>query len=75
MYEKDKKTRITIRVNQEQFDCVNSKAEVLGVSPSEFIRMLINSLLYAEKKTGNPADLLKGGFSRENDETDKHNKL
>lgn len=80
MYEKDKKTRLTIRLSEEQFQCVLSKAEVLGVSPSEFIRMLVNSLLYAEKNITDKvrADFNQltekvGGSSRENDKADIDN--
>jgi len=46
MYEKDKKTRITVRVNEEQFDYVNEMAKMLGVSPSEYIRQTINAGMY-----------------------------
>lgn len=67
MYEKDKKTRLTIRLNQDQFDCVKIKADILGISPSDFIRMLINSVLYVEKTQGKAEQVLLGGKGREND--------
>lgn len=73
MYEKDKKTRITVRLTNEQFEAVKSKSDVLGISPSDFIRMLINSMIYVEAH-GNPIDTQKiGGLSRENDKADSDN--
>ena len=43
MYLKDKKVRITLRLNQQQFDFVKQNADELGVSPSDFLRMVINT--------------------------------
>ena len=43
MYTKDKSTRITLRLNEEQFNFVRENADILGVSPSDFLRMVINS--------------------------------
>lgn len=40
---KDKTNRITLRLNDVQFDFVKAQADVLGVSPSEFLRMVINA--------------------------------
>lgn len=45
MYTKDKSHRITLRLNDEQFDFVKSQSDVLDVSPSEFLRMVVNSTL------------------------------
>ena len=50
MYTKDKNHRITLRLNDEQFDFVRMNAEQLDVSPSEFLRMVINSSLFAWRK-------------------------
>lgn len=86
MYTKDKSTRITLRLNQDQFDFVKMNAEQLGVSPSEFLRMVVNSSMFAYRKM-NESDKLKEavedisknakseleGIGRENDEADKHN--
>lgn len=49
----DKKTRITLRVNEKQFSYIQEKAKMLGVSPSEFLRMCVNSLMYAENSVSN----------------------
>ena len=46
MYEKDKKTRITVRVNDDQFNYVSEMATMLGISPSEYIRQTINAGMY-----------------------------
>jgi uncharacterized protein (DUF1778 family) len=85
MYTKDKNARITLRLNEQQFDFVKLNADFLGVSPSEFLRMVINasmatSKLAEEKLT---SDLLshldnitdKGGRGRENDKADFDNFL
>lgn len=66
MYEKDKKTRITLRLNEEQFDFLKASADALGVSPSEFLRIVINSTMYSS---------MNGGRGRENDKADKYDKL
>lgn len=49
MYTKDKKQRITLRLNDEQFDFVRMNSDMLGVSPSDFLRMVINASLSAYK--------------------------
>lgn len=43
MYTKDKAKRITLRLNDNQFNFVKSSADILGVSPSDFLRMVINA--------------------------------
>jgi len=50
MYIKDKKYRITLRLNEEQFEFVKNSAERLGVSPSQFLRMVVNSSMTAFKQ-------------------------
>lgn len=63
MYEKDKKTRITLRVNEEQFAFISEMANMIGVSPSEYIRQVINAGMYTTNK-------LKGELKRrENEKT------
>ena len=61
---KDKTNRITLRLNDKQFNFVKASADVLGVSPSEFLRMVINStmVLTDEKVQKNV-----GGLGRAND--------
>lgn len=63
----DKKTRITLRVNDEQFEFVKSNADFLGVSPSEFLRMVINSALVASKTQPVWEEVKKGAAGRAND--------
>lgn len=43
MYTKDKARRVTLRLNENQFNFVKSSADILGVSPSDFLRMVINA--------------------------------
>lgn len=65
MYTKDKQNRITLRLNDNQFNFVKINADILGVSPSEFLRLVIN----ASMATSN----IKEGLGRENDKTDINN--
>ena len=67
MYTKDKSNRITLRLNDDQFEFVKQNADFLGVSPSEFLRMVVNSSM-AMSKTA----ILKieEGLGRANDKTD-----
>lgn len=69
MYMKDKQTRITLRLSEKQFDFVKSNAEIMGVSPSEFLRIVINATMSTQKiKIENIND--EGVLGRENDKTD-----
>lgn len=63
MYIKDKTNRITLRLNENQFNFVKMNADELGVSPSEFLRMVINSSMAASVKLSQ----IKEGNGREND--------
>jgi Mn-dependent DtxR family transcriptional regulator len=63
MYTKDKNTRITLRLNEEQFVFVKTVADALGVSPSEYIRMMLNLAMVGAKK------LERDGARRENEQT------
>ena len=73
MYIKDKQTRITLRLSEKQFDFVKSNAEIMGVSPSEFLRIVINATMSTQKiKIEN---INEGVCGRENDKTDSNNIL
>lgn len=61
MYKKDKTNRITLRLNDYQMRYVSDCCEILGVSPSEFLRMVIN--LSMTSKQG-------GAIRRENENGD-----
>ena len=67
MYMKDKQMRITLRLSEKQFDFVKSNAEIMGVSPSEFLRIVINATMSTQKiKIEN---INEGVLGRENDKT------
>ena len=70
MYIKDKSNRITLRLNDEQFDFVKQNADFLGVSPSEFLRMVINASMATAKTS---LLKVKEGLGRANDKTDIDN--
>ena len=67
---KDKTNRITLRLNDKQFNFVKASADVLGVSPSEFLRMVINSTMVM---TDERLQKNVGGLGRENDKTNSNN--
>ena len=69
MYEKDKKTRITLRLSEEQMDFVLNDSQTLGISPSEYIRMLISTCVSMSKKMKNQMEDKR----RENDFTTDNN--
>lgn len=66
MYTKDKNQRITLRLNAEQFSFVQTQAELLGVSPSDFLRMIVNTTMAVTKQVE------REGNRRENEITDQH---
>lgn len=69
MYTKDKSNRITLRLNDEQFAFVKQNADVLGVSPSDFLRMVVNAAMATAKMT---SIKFEGGLGRANDKTDSN---
>lgn len=76
MYTKDKTNRITLRLNDEQFEFVKGNADVLGVSPSEFLRMVVNSSMALAKATEEKFQkALQEGKGRENDKANIDDKL
>lgn len=85
LYEKNKTNRITLRLNDEQFAFVRSNSDVLGVSPSDFLRMVINSTMVNTKRLEDNIHIVREvinasvnaderiGAGRENDKTDFDN--
>lgn len=57
----DKKIRITLRLNERQFEFVKYGSDALGVSPSEFLRMVVNMAMVSDEKN------VRGKSGREND--------
>ena len=74
MYEGNKLFRVTLRLNPAQFDYVKANADILGVSPSEFLRIVINSSMSMTTKFEQAVDnKIKGGQGRENDKANIDN--
>lgn len=74
MYTKDKSNRITLRLNDEQFEFVKQNADFLGVSPSEFLRMVVNASMASTKTAlGKIEQKFQEGLGRANDKTDSDN--
>ena len=53
MYTNDKNHRITIRLSTSQFNFLKTSSDILGVSPSEFLRMVINSTMAIRSQSVN----------------------
>lgn len=77
MYLKDKNQRITLRLTAEQFDFVKTSADALGVSPSDFLRMVINFTMTTHRKAEEAVDEVcektvekMEGLRRENEQAD-----
>ena len=60
MYTKDKSQRITLRLNEDQFGFVRMNADTLGVSPSDFLRMVINSSMVMWKQASQNEEFKDG---------------
>lgn len=70
MYLNDKKNRITLRLNDKQFQFVKDSAELVDVSPSDFLRMVINATMVTEKIASEKVNAIKEAAGRANDKTD-----
>lgn len=85
MYEKDKRQRVTVRLSDEQFEFIKTQTDMLGISPSDYLRMLVNAGLYASRlpQDGENAKVLesmaqglvKETLGRENDKAASDNQL
>lgn len=79
MYSKDKNKRFTLRLTEEQSEFLISTAEMMGVSPSDVLRMTVNSMMYASKTVSRAASIasndIKEGMRRENEQTYIDNQL
>jgi antitoxin component of RelBE/YafQ-DinJ toxin-antitoxin module len=72
--------RITLRVTDEQMEYLAKVSEIMGVTPSEYIRMTINVAMVASRKdidrmaNGEALNLSgkEGSTSNENVETNQH---
>lgn len=74
MYTKDKSQRITLRLNEAQFNYVRYNAELLDVSPSDFLRMVINLSMSTDKKFAEKfQNALEGEIRRENENASVNN--
>lgn len=75
MYTKDKSQRITLRLNDEQFLFVKMNADVLGVSPSEFLRMVVNASMSTAKLANEKLRMKMEATGRENDKANCDDQL
>lgn len=77
MYEKDKRQRITLRLTDEQFNFIKTQTDMLGITPSDYLRMVVNSIMFTAKGTKSDKDALDimEALGRENDKADGDNLL
>lgn len=68
MYTGDKNQRITLRLNPAQFAFIQHNAEIMGVSPSDFLRMMINSVMTMH-------DAINEGVEQEREENRRENEI
>lgn len=80
MYTKDKSHRVTLRLNDEQFDFVTASADLVGISPSEFLRQVVTMAMHLQsgidKAVAPVAEKVleeRQVNGRENDKTNQHN--
>lgn len=64
--------RVTLRFTEEQFTFLTEISNVLGVSPSDYIRMMVNSSMVAYNRNEDMKTMIQGkvGTSNENVKTD-----
>lgn len=72
--------RVTLRLNEEQYNFIIECSRLLGVSPSDYVRMTINSGMIALKNKNlsiNVTDMIseKEVGTNENVKTDSNDKL
>lgn len=72
--------RVTLRLNDEQYNFIIECSQLLGVSPSDYVRMTINSGMIALKNKNlsiNVTDMIseKEVGTNENVKTDSNDKL
>lgn len=69
MYTKDKKNRITLRLNDNQMNFVVHNSETLHISPSDFIRMILDLRIAEEQMHKNISFRCGEVMRRENEQT------
>lgn len=66
--------RVTLRINEEQYEFLIKVSSILGVSPSDYLRMTVNSSMVAMKNSIDDlsnGNILKGKVgTNENVKTD-----
>lgn len=72
MYTQDKRHRITVRLNDNQFEFVKRSADLVDVSPSDFLRMVINAAMSTTPDLEAAISKKVGGPGRENDKTNSN---
>lgn len=66
--------RVTLRLNDDQYNWLIEVANVLGVTPSDYLRMSVNTGMVVTKEAAEKQKVQEVG-TNENVKTDKHDKL
>ncbi len=64
--------RLTLRLNDDQYNWLIEVAKILGVTPSDYIRMTVNTGMVVTKESQEQQKKGEVG-TNENVKTDKHN--
>lgn len=67
--------RVTLRLNDEQYQFLIDVSELMDVKPSDFLRMYLNSAMVAAKKTTITSVMNDEVGTNENVKTDCNDKL
>lgn len=52
MYLKDKEKRVTVRLSEAQYSYLKESADTLEMKPSEFLRLVVNTVMATNKVMG-----------------------
>lgn len=64
MYSKNLEHKVTVRLSEAQFDYLQANASLCGVSPSEFLRMVVNSTMVISKHNADANDAIEEEIAR-----------
>lgn len=65
--------RVTLRLTEKQFGFLTDVSTIVGVSPSDYLRMMVNASMTATNETIEVLKSGKVGMSNENIKTDINN--
>ncbi len=67
--------RISLRLTDKQFDFLTQVSTIMGITPSDYLRMVVNTGMVSMSKSVDTMFNGMVGMSNENIKTDEHNQL